>query len=62
MGEFPPIKSEGIPFTLVKVILDTIVVARGVAALSWERVGRGYELTFKTLRTFKWVSLTISKN
>jgi len=41
MGEFPPIKSEGIPFTVVKVIPDTTVVASGVAALSWERVGRG---------------------
>jgi hypothetical protein len=31
-------------FAAFNDILDTIVVARGVEALSWERVGRGYDL------------------
>ena len=31
-------------FAVFNDILDTIVVAGGVEALSWERVGRGYDL------------------
>jgi hypothetical protein len=43
-------KSMSFRFIVFNEILDTIAVARGGAALSWERVGRGYDLIFKALR------------
>jgi hypothetical protein len=45
-------KSNIIPVCLLNEILDTIVVARGVEALSEERGGRGFKLIFKLCKRF----------